>query len=80
MDKLIDQFDAVDDTGQTHTILIYQTFVDIQTRAGTDLAAGLKRAVTSTGMSLNVIDHETFEVVGTGQKLHKSLKRDGNGQ
>jgi len=71
-EEVIGKFKAVDDeTGDVHRVFVYQNFIEHKTKGGTQDVPGQKRFATSTGLSLNRIDRETFEIVQTGQRLRK---------
>ena len=74
-EQIIKSFYAMDEDGTVHEILVFQQCIECRAKGGTSVARGLKRLETSTGLSVNFIDHKTFEIVQTGQRLRKVRKR-----
>jgi len=71
MQKEIDRFLASDDDNNQYTVVILQDYIDTSTRAGISHMPGMKKAVTSDGLSLNTTDGKTFEIVQTGTIIRK---------
>jgi|GEM_PF-5146047 len=71
MKELIEQFRAFDDKGNEHKILIYQDIIETRTHSGTYHTPGLKEAITSTGLRVNYLGDDTFEIAVTRQRLRK---------
>jgi len=76
-EEIIGRFKAVDDeTGKVYKVLVYQNFIEHMNKGGCVRVPGMKRFATSTGLSVNRIDDQTFEIFDTGQRLRKLRKRD----
>jgi hypothetical protein len=69
----IERFDARSDDGSYETtIIVYQHFIDVGTRANPNaVAPGLKEARTIDGYACNFKDDDTFEVVN--DPLHPAM-------
>lgn len=71
MKKIIDKFQAVDENGSFVELVISQEMISVKHQTGSDVLPGMKEVFTSTGLCVNRIDDETFQVVQTGQILRK---------
>ena len=71
MEREIERFNATDDAGNIYQVIILQEDIVIETRAGVQHCPGMKRAITSTGDSLNRIAEDTFKFVHTGTRIRK---------
>jgi len=68
MIKEIERFQAVSDSGNKYTVLIYQKFIDASTAEDPNkYIPGIKSARTLDGQPLNRIDDKSFEIVETGE-------------
>ena len=68
---LIDRFLAEDEDGNRYEVLIFQTMIISQNRAGTFKTPGMMSAQTSDGIALNFIDDDTFELFDSGKRIRK---------
>ena len=62
---------CVDESGADYELLIYQEIIEAEHQLGTISAPGDKFVVTSTGKSVNVIDNDTFVIVGKNITLRR---------
>lgn len=67
-----DRFLVKGDGGRTYTIVQHQEFISAGTLPNPRAeVAGLKSWATSTGLTVDTIDRETFEIVETGERVRK---------
>jgi hypothetical protein len=71
MQKEIDRFLAIDDDNNQYTVVILQNYIETSTRDGVSHAPGMKKAITSNGLTLNTTDGKIFEIVQTGTIIRK---------
>lgn len=71
MEREIERFNATDDAGNTYEVIILQEDIALETRAGVQHKPGMKRAITSTGDSLNRITEDTFKFFHSGTRIRK---------
>jgi hypothetical protein len=68
-DEQIDEFDAVDGNGQRHRVQEWVGMADL-TPLGSETKragrTGSRRYCTSTGLTCNLVDDQTFEIVALG--------------
>ena len=69
-ETVLGKFTAKSDSGRTHTIVIYQEWIDASTMddPGAKIP-GMKRLATSSGEAVNRIDEKTFQIVATGETV-----------
>ena len=73
METLVQTFEAVDDQGTTHTLLVYQPQVSAATRDNaTATIPGMKRITTVDGLSVNRRAKGEYEIVQTGKILRST--------
>ena len=65
MIRMIDQFTATAETGETFTIQLWQEFITVDSLGGRETLPGLKSLRTDTGQNVNYIDENTFQIVQT---------------
>lgn len=70
----IERFKVRSDQGVEYTIIMYQSFIPAPSpddRNGE--IKGMKRLVTSSGLTVNYIDPETFKILQTNEIVRKLL-------
>lgn len=69
----VERFSAISDSGKHYTIVVYQNFIDVTTlnSQNREELPGLKSMITSTGLTVNYIDPNNFQIVQTGEHLRK---------
>ena len=65
----IARYRCVEDDGSPLTVLEFQRFAIVQTRAGIRRIPGARRLALGSGEVIQYIDARTFEVVITGELL-----------
>jgi len=70
-EEIVEQFQAVEDDGTMHEIILWQTIKEVRTRGGVHYVRGMKRYATSDGLPVNYIDDETFEIVRFSKRVRK---------
>jgi hypothetical protein len=67
------QFEAIDDSGASHTITVFTTFIEHAPLSGTaEWIKGLKSHKLNNGSHVNVKEDGTYEAVQTGQILRRA--------
>jgi hypothetical protein len=70
MERLIQEFTAVDGKGDRYRLLVYEEQVLCPTRENPQrVIPGMKRIVTADDESVNWVNQGEYEVVGTGTVL-----------
>ena len=68
----VDRFNAKSDSGKVYTLITYQDFLPAQSKEDpVGQAAGPKSLLTSTGFRVKIINPQTFEIIATGETLHR---------
>lgn len=71
--RAIGSFVAVDDDGDSHTLIIYRTFIDTSNLDHPNTERpGMISVRTEDGNAVNRLAEGEYEVVGLGIKLHSS--------
>ncbi len=72
MKTIIEEFDAVSESGQVHSIIVWQEWHDVGTASDpTAKVPGLKEMITSEGIHVNYIDPNTFKLVNTDEIIRR---------
>lgn len=71
MEKRIETFEAVSGNGRRYIIHILQEQIDASTLASRKAIPGMKRAILDNGSEVNPIDDESFQIVATGEIIHR---------
>lgn len=61
--KELEHFIVKSDKGKEYTIILYQEYLSADDFGGSEEVEGLKYYITSTGLNVNRIDANTFEIV-----------------
>ena len=68
----IERFRAKTDTGKEYVIVMYQQFIDVSSHDFPRAEIpGLKRLITSDGLTVRYIDPTTFKIDLTGETVRK---------
>jgi|1186.fasta_scaffold316830_1 hypothetical protein len=71
MEQVVDAILVRDAKGDELTLYEYQEFAPHLTSLGLLRGAGHKRLVLDTGEAVSRIDHHTFAIAATGEKLSR---------
>jgi len=68
----VGRFSVKTDKGKKYTIIQYQEYIQAPTYDNPNAEIqGLKRLVTTTGLSVNYIDSDTYKIVETNEVVHR---------
>lgn len=68
----IDRFVAIDQNGQSHIVVILQSYDTTLTHSGASRTAGMKKPRTVSGQELDFINENTFYMPALGLTLKRS--------
>lgn len=75
--KETERFNALSDTGKMYTIVTYQEFLPtLNIRNPFDKIPGEKIMETTESQAVKCIDETTFQIIATGEILHKVIKKE----
>ena len=74
-EEITDEFDAVSEDGQSFRVVIYTTMIDASSpdNPNAEPIEGMKRYCTTNGQECSRIDGDTFEIVGLGLRIRRSV-------
>lgn len=70
--RLVEEFQAISDAGETYEISVYQDFIDGGTLdKPTNWIPGMKKMLLQDGGHVNWIDDNTFKIVSSGETIRR---------
>ena len=70
--KEIDRFQVISESGNEHTVIVYQEYIDVSTHDDPNASIpGSKSGVTLEGYHVNFIDENTFKIVETDEIVRR---------